>query len=382
MQRKHIAKRVVLVLAVTFTMSVVALAAVYNFQQTTATALNGRISASISTSHYTDALRNELAYLIGYAERLIGDTCESLDGSDIPHTRYWASPTAHDLFQSAIDSARDTFASTRHLFPGDTLTSTIRIDDNTGFAGMLLRIRIPEGLELINVQVYDHMDIEYGLELPSCANDILPTASTPLREDVFLGWVGRSYNFYGNGSLFTLTFRVTSDATAGQTVPIMIAFANGTPAYELPTDENDRELQMSIQGRLLDLGASAEIGRVAFGHFAQGLSINVAPNSRTIINRVGESVDFNFTVTGMPPNQYFCISHPICLLGSYCLAYFDKGQDAGITIDGFPEFLAVSGYIRTNANGAGANVFTVEIVDADTSVALEFEFGGVIFSSN
>jgi hypothetical protein len=157
-----------------------------------------------------------------------------------------------------------------YLLPGNLVTATIHLEmkDNIGLAGMLMRIRIPEGLELVGVQAYDHPDMEYGLDLPACVNDIPPSVYAPLREDVFAGWAGHSTDFYGSGELFTFTFRVTDTAVPGQTVPILIAFANGTPAYELPTGADKRELQISLPGGVLELGASAEIGRVTFGLIA------------------------------------------------------------------------------------------------------------------
>ncbi|MCL1843618.1 MAG: hypothetical protein FWF79_07380 [Defluviitaleaceae bacterium] len=173
--------------------------------------LDGQISASISINHETDDLRNELASLIWYAERLIYDTCVSANGFDIPINRYWATQNAHDIFQSAIEDAQDVFSETDALFPGDTFTATVSMEGNTGFAGMLLRIRIPEGLELIGIIAHNQPNMEYGLELPMCINGILPSEFSPLRGDVFTGWAGRSTNFYGNGLLFTYTFRVTDE---------------------------------------------------------------------------------------------------------------------------------------------------------------------------
>jgi len=383
--RKYNARRTLLtVIVVASIMAMVSIVAAIVYAQSTSTTLNGQVSARLSTSHYTDDLRNELASLIWYAERLIGDTCVSEDGSEIPSTRYWANSSAHSTFQSAINSAQDIFASVGYLFPGDIFNATIRIDDNTGFAGMLFRVRIPDGVELIGTHVHDQPDMDYGLELPACVNNILASKAAPLRGDVFVGWAGRSTNFYGNGELFTLTFRVTDDAVAGQTVPIMIAFANGTPAYELPTDADKRELQISLPGGVLGLGESAEIGRVTFGQSIHELTIFVTPNHRTIVNRIGEYAEFDFTVTSLPPNQTFCLAWPTCTKGSACPAhpYKHPEQVAGIEIENLPNFISASGYVRTNNVGAGKSVFILKLVDTDTSATSNFEFGGVVFSSN
>ncbi|MCL1843690.1 MAG: hypothetical protein FWF79_07745 [Defluviitaleaceae bacterium] len=65
--------------------------------------VNFTVTAPTST---IDALRRELAALIQYAETLLADTLESVDGLDIPAGRHWAHHTAHQEFQETINNAQ------------------------------------------------------------------------------------------------------------------------------------------------------------------------------------------------------------------------------------------------------------------------------------
>jgi len=256
----------------------------------------------------------------------------------------FAAATAFAYAQTSPRITVSISGNTIGLYPGDTFTATIGITENPGFAAMVLRMRIPAGLELIDATAHSLHDMYYGFELPACANDTPPSQTAPLHGEVFFGWTGRSRNFYANGAMFDLTFRVTETAAAG-TAPVLLAFANGMGAYELPTDYLRREVQIALPGGVIGIGRSAEIARAIF----PGLFVDASPQNLTIVNLPQNGATFQIFAGGLPPNQVL-----------------DPVNSPYINIDWqppLPPWIQVSGHIETDANGTGVGTLTLSILE-------------------
>lgn len=232
--------------------------------------------------------------------------------------------------------------------PGETFDVVVRIDDNTGFAGMMLRLGVPPELELIGMQLNPLLN--HGFSGVSGWDGTF-AVSPPITGNAFAGW-SRSTDFTGNDELIIYTLRVRDGAPTIRTSPITLAFANAMPPfYELPTDANNDTLIISLPGGLVGLGDVAEIGRVTIG---TGLLVSADPGHRNMVNRVGYSVAFEIIVGGMPPNEIFCFENP------------DPAQTAGIEIEGLPDGIAATGYVETDNEGNGSGVLTLTITDTNS----------------
>ena len=254
-----------------------------------------------------------------------------------------------------ITATITTYGGLNYILPGDTFNVTIGIDHNTGFTGMMLRLGIPQGMEIVGLRLHSLPKISDGFRGVSGWDGAF-AISPPITDYAFVGW-SRAENFKESGDLLTFTIRAGYDVMPGYSASLTLAFANAMN-FETPTDANGDSFIAFLPGEIMNCGLVAEIGTVN----VKAVSITVMPNRRAIVNRTGASAYFDFTVRGLPPNQYFCIAHPVCLLGLACPGYANKNRDIGITITGFPEFLAISGVVRTGANGAGTSTFTVELM--------------------
>jgi len=236
--------------------------AVNAYTQSTRPVVDGRLSVTISTGDVaTDGLRSNLADLIRKAERLISETHVSTSlGNLIPVDEWWAYQQDHEKFRKAIDAAHAFNADIGHLSPGETFNVTLRIDDNTGFAGMAFRVYIPLGLEMTGLKL--HSD-----ELPGLGNGFVGVHGwdgtyavyPPITGYAYINWA-QFTNFTGDGNLVTYVLTVT-DAIAGQVAPITLAFANAT-GYEIPHTVMGEELNIHLPGGVTGYGAVAEIGSV------------------------------------------------------------------------------------------------------------------------
>jgi len=189
------------------------------------------------------------------------------------------------------------------LVPGERFDMTIGISDNPGFAAMLIRISIPQGLALIDYHAY----LPYAEDfITSIENDTpLPITGGYL----VAGWTGRTENIYTNGSLFTLTFQATIDTPHIHTASIQIAFAD-RHAYDLPTDATENNLTIALPGGITGIGQSAKIGTIAL----KRPSISINPRYTTIKNQDGYEVRLEITIENLnlPPGEkiYFnCEEH-------------------------------------------------------------------------
>jgi hypothetical protein len=227
--------------------------------------INGRISATIVTDgSNVDTLRNDLAALIRYAKALQAETRVSVvNGSDVPVDRFWATEATHEAFRTAIDIAQATLDESLYFSRGETFDIVIRIDDNTGFAGMMLRLGIPPELELVGMQLNPLLHDGFrGMNGWDGVYNINP----PIINNAFAGW-SRATNFSSNGELITYTLRVRENAEVGITAPITLSFANAmSPYFEPPTDVNGDDLTITLPGGVTEVNAVVEIGRITVGH--------------------------------------------------------------------------------------------------------------------
>jgi len=260
----------------------------------------GELTASISTGTEIDGLRNHLYELIQTATVLLNDTiiCEDEDGSTVPTYLYWVSQEKHYAFETLIADKLSVYTETGQLLPGQIFYVTVGID--TSFAGMILRLGIPPELEVIGIEVQNHANILYGLQLPENQDGEAPSPNLPFHDYIFAGWAGRSSPFTGSGDLLchqlsysldlgaqppfqggchsfatqnfdggvilTYILRVREDAPAGITEAITIAFANAIyPHFELPTDINGDEIVISLPCGASGWYAIGEIGHVLIG---------------------------------------------------------------------------------------------------------------------
>jgi len=237
------------------------------------------------------------------------------------------------------------------FMPGDEFSMTTSITGNTGFAAMIVRVYVPQGLELIGFDVYPQANFWAGFDAPENWDDDF-AVSPAMTGYVRVGWQGRTAahgNFTGNGNLFTHTFRVTGEIGIA-TAPITMAFANASyPFYELPTDVNFTPLDISLPGGVIGVGRVANLGRIRIGE--PRLSVSAYPNHQTIINSVGKTVSFYITVSGMPAGQTFCLRNP------------DTNSSASIAVAVPPGIEVICSSITTDAVGEGSGRLTLRIYD-------------------
>jgi hypothetical protein len=221
------------------------------------TNINGRLSVSFSTEAVDTS---ELEALIKNAEALISSTRISADGRDILPSEYWATETAHMAFCEAIEIAQATLQKLREreirfnetagtiypLSPGQSFTMTLRIEENTGFANMPIRLFVPEGLELTHVSSENLPGMMFAFppgHLPETGEiDTITGAAY-----AFVISAGGSNFSVPNADLLSFTFRVRTPATISETAPIRIAFANAA-RYSTPTTADGVPLNIMLPG--------------------------------------------------------------------------------------------------------------------------------------
>ncbi|MCL1842544.1 MAG: hypothetical protein FWF79_01905, partial [Defluviitaleaceae bacterium] len=205
--------------------------------------ISGRLSVTVFTSPAEVSYRIQLAALITDARRLLHETAESPDGFGVPVGVYWAYPGAHETLREAVNAAEDVLYNKAFSY-GDTFYVTVHLDDNPGFAAMLLRLHVPAGLELTGITHHAaaHPDNNF-------LDGILMPENLPRAGNIFAGWAGRG-NLYGDGALFTYSFRVTG--TTAAELPITLAFANyrgtGADALESPTNLAGQNVPITLPG--------------------------------------------------------------------------------------------------------------------------------------
>jgi hypothetical protein len=219
--------------------------------------------AIVGESEFEQAITGEFASRISFAEELIQDTRTSEDGEGIYYPEHWAKDAAHKAFQFAIDRAKASIERIRKMHvlkyvkPSDEFTLTLGINDNTGFASMMLQLTIPEGLELTRVEIvgFDGL-IMLPLVVPSGSihDEDTGEITPPIQgnESVVVACFGTADNT-DNGELLIYTFRVLNPQNEGITVidPITVAFANGNAVYTLPTNADGERLDMLPPGHLI-----------------------------------------------------------------------------------------------------------------------------------
>ena len=241
---------------------------------------------------------------------------------------------------------------TNHLPPDGYVDVTISIDDNAGFASMILRLHIPHELELVGM--YLHPGLDNYFQGPEDWDEdfaIYP----PVTNYAFAGWVGRTTNFAADGDLITYRLRVRDGVALGTTTtPIRLSFANARPPhFETPLNLNGQSLRIFLPGGAVGFGAIGYIGSVVVSEAPTPLLVSVTPHHRTIVNRAENSVSFKITVTGMPPNYTMPIRTSVPI----------PGQAASITVENVPTGIEVSGAVVTDANGNGTGALTLTIID-------------------
>jgi YD repeat-containing protein len=182
----------------------------------------------------------EFASSIEYAENLIGSTYSSDTGINVPSTfSHWALRSHHEEFRKAIDTAQDILDRSNDydvticsFAPGESFDVVVRIDENIGFASMVTRLYIPEGLTLTG---FSHNNSP-GMS-DNIINPVIPTTGSNY---VVTGWDGRNSNITGNIDLLTFTITVNNNASSGLTEPFTISFEN------VPTNVGGDELKMML----------------------------------------------------------------------------------------------------------------------------------------
>ena len=232
---------------------------------------------------------------------------------------------------------------------GDEFSTTLSISGNPGFAAMIMRVRIPQGLELTGFTLHNHSELSSGFRGPRNWDEAY-AVYPPISGDIFAGWAGRTTNFTGNGNLITYTFRVAENAVPGAVKPITIAFANAD-GYEVPTNASLSELEISLPGGATNFGESGIIGNATI---RGTIGVSITPSTETIGGEVDDYVTFNVEVWGMPGNYTF---------------YLDNRETngAGRIEIAFPNDvrdLVPSGYVTTLADGTGSGTLTITVVCA------------------
>ncbi|MCL2224801.1 MAG: peptidoglycan DD-metalloendopeptidase family protein [Defluviitaleaceae bacterium] len=124
---------------------------------------------------------------------------------------------------------------------GGEVTVTLSLANNPGFTTMPLRISFPEELTLV----------QYDLGSAGLLTGFVgPQGTVPgqriadgITGSALVNW-SRTANFTENGTLLTLTFAVSPDATRG-TFPVGVSFADAI-GYSNPTDHTGRALEIEV----------------------------------------------------------------------------------------------------------------------------------------
>ena len=221
-----------------------------------ASSANGKLSVSFSNICVDTS---ELESYIEKAKALIADTRISANGANIPPNEFWATEATHNAFRHAIETAQATLrkftsplyfdevsAKIYPVAPGQSFTMTLRIEENTGFANMPLRLFVPEGLELTHVANINLSGMLIAF----------PQGHVPETGEID-SIIGSAYAFVisAGGSNFSVpdadllrfTFRATSPATISETAPIRLEFANAQ-RYSPPTTADGVPLNIQLPG--------------------------------------------------------------------------------------------------------------------------------------
>ena len=127
--------------------------------------------------------------------------------------------------------------STAFADPGDTVSVSVRISENPGFASMFMRINFPSELTLLSA----------ALAKDICPlNFETPYDFTVVENYVYIGWAGRTENITESGTLFTLTFVVCPLMDTNRRLPITAVFKNAFDGYDTPTTADNEELYFRI----------------------------------------------------------------------------------------------------------------------------------------
>ncbi|MCL2224802.1 MAG: hypothetical protein FWB96_07535 [Defluviitaleaceae bacterium] len=235
---------------------------------------DGILSVSFSVD-YTAIDATALGTLIAQSVSLRNDTRVSdMAGADVSRNYFWASTSAHYVFNNAIEAAQSVFDSqhgTKILDPlsrGDTFDMTLRIYGNPGFGVMATRLFVPAGLELTHVamgicpetDMQGFMDLSSGIvQLPG--HDIVTGEITPITgpANAFIHWGTRTANFtIVDTNLLVYTFRVTETAQEGETAPIIFAFED-IHGYSPPSDITGNPLRIALPGNARGVIGSVNI---------------------------------------------------------------------------------------------------------------------------
>lgn len=228
----------------------------------------GILSVSFGNGQFpgTEIDTSELEALIAIAEALKIDTDISIDGTDIPRNRYWATQDAHEIFQEAIDEAEMVLQDILSQSVGGNFTGLfthgeyfhmiLRLDDNPGFATMGKRLFIPDGLELTHVHILSLQGKLVTLPYEHCHETgqiVNPVVGATYIHVVFMGV--RDFTV-PNSDLLVYTFRVTENAQLGETESLTLAFANAQGSVP-PFDSRGRRVNI-----VLPNNGSGILGRI------------------------------------------------------------------------------------------------------------------------
>ncbi|MCL2577770.1 MAG: hypothetical protein FWE27_06950 [Defluviitaleaceae bacterium] len=191
---------------------------------------NGTLSVTFGGTAFVAGINTSaLSELIQTAEGERDITLQStVNGTDISQDRLWVTPTVFTTFNDAITAAKNFLNGIPGLNiagtvkPGDTFTMTLRIEGNTGFAGMGATVSIPEGLELTAIN-YDGLG-NLSAALPESFPVVGSNATGQGNAIVTIS--GAENNVVVAANLLVYTFRVPEGTTPGITEPITFAFAN------------------------------------------------------------------------------------------------------------------------------------------------------------
>jgi hypothetical protein len=141
--------------------------------------------------------------------------------------------------------------------PGDTFQAALNLSGNPGFAGMSVKVEIPQGLTLTRYDIGTAFNTNF---YPPDGVD--PGEPINITGRFYLLWVNTA-NYTQNGTLATLTFTVASDAALGE-YPLNISFetAQGPRA---PVNLNGSPLSFSITNAAVIIEKDAEITVVPAG---------------------------------------------------------------------------------------------------------------------
>jgi len=275
--------------------------------------VNGSLTVAVDGYHINDP-SEERANLLGLIQRaealrdattvMTGEMglARPTDAQMFTRSRnnIWATQGARNVFQAAIDAAIASHSTIGSFRPNDEFDITVGITGNTGFAGMVMEIGIPNELRLVQVSnnadfhnaahpIHDYFGD--GFVQPACPdcpggdddemcehgcpvrpiNEFVTARQEGGRRYFYAGWAGRQggvypapavTNFSGNGDLFTFRVSVRPGTTPQLLSDITISIANAIDdRFERPTNANGDGLNISLPcGTPGWTGAGMQIG--------------------------------------------------------------------------------------------------------------------------